>query len=160
MADTFTLEERSEIMSRIRSKDTAPETAIRKYLHRKGIRYRLHVKELPGKPDIVLKKYNAVILYNGCFWHGHKNCKYAHLPKSNTYYWKEKIGRNASRDKRNIKMLRDAGWRLLLVWECSHRGKGRGTLESVCSAVYDWLLSASEFNEINKENIETKNKAV
>lgn len=151
MMDTFTLRERSEVMRRIKSKDTSPEVSIRKYLHNLGFRYRLHVKNMPGKPDIVLKKHNAVILYNGCFWHGHENCKYSHLPKSNKNYWRKKIYNNMLRDKKNTKLLREAGWRLLIVWECSHRGKSSKVLDSVCLQIHNWLVSESDFDEIRRE---------
>lgn len=105
-------------MSKIRSKNTLPEMIVRKYLHSKGFRYRLHDKKLPGKPDIVLPKYKTAIFIQGCFWHGHEGCKYHRIPKSNTEYWSGKICRNVSRDQLNQKALRESGWNVILVWEC------------------------------------------
>ena len=105
-------------MSRIRSKNTNPEKVVRTLLHSQGYRFRLHLKGLPGKPDIVLKKYNTVILVNGCFWHQHKSCKRANIPKSNKEYWIPKIERNKKRDKRNIKEIKSLGWRVMVLWEC------------------------------------------
>ena len=105
-------------MSRIKSKNTNPEKVVRTLLHSQGYRFRLHLKGLPGKPDIVLKKYNTVILVNGCFWHQHKSCKRANIPKSNKEYWIPKIERNKKRDKRNIKEIKSLGWRVMVLWEC------------------------------------------
>lgn len=108
-------------MSRIRSKDTKPEMAVRKYLFAHGFRYRLHDKKLPGKPDIILPKYKTVIFVHGCFWHAHENCRYAVMPKSNTEYWTKKISGNGSRDfSARIKLL-EAGWKIIVLWECDLR---------------------------------------
>lgn len=100
MADTVSKEKRSEIMSHVTGKETKPEKIVRKYLFAQGLRYRKNVKRLPGTPDIVLQKYKAVIFVNGCFWHGHQGCKYAHLPSTNLEYWEKKIADNLERDKR------------------------------------------------------------
>lgn len=110
---------RSYNMSQIKSKDTTPEGIVRKYLFSKGFRYRKNVKQLPGTPDIVLKKYHTVIFVNGCFWHGHKGCKYFVWPKSNSEFWRNKIEANILRDKRNIEELKNLGWHICVVWECS-----------------------------------------
>jgi len=118
MTDVFSKQKRSDVMSRISSKDTKPEIHLRKSLHRKGFRFKLHHKKLPGKPDIVLPKYRTVIQVKGCFWHGH-NCIDGHIPKSNTAYWKPKILNNVRRDRRNDRLLREMGWSVLTVWECS-----------------------------------------
>jgi DNA mismatch endonuclease (patch repair protein) len=118
MADTLTPAERSERMSRIRSRDTRPEIALRKALHKLGFRFRLHGRRLPGKPDIVLPKHRTVIFVHGCFWHRHPDCKVATTPKTNTEFWIEKFGRNQRRDIRNSEALAAAGWRVLVVWEC------------------------------------------
>ena len=118
MTDHLSKQKRSWNMSRIRSKNTNPEKVVRTLLHSQGYRFRLHLKGLPGKPDIVLKKYNTVILVNGCFWHQHKSCKRANIPKSNKEYWIPKIERNKKRDKRNIKEIKNLGWRVMVVWEC------------------------------------------
>jgi len=113
--------DRSEMMSRIGSQNTKPEMVVRKGLHAAGFRYRLHARNLPGSPDIVLPKYRSVILVHGCFWHAHKGCRNFRLPKSNTDFWREKLVLNAERDTRQLKELQDAGWRTLVVWECATR---------------------------------------
>ena len=107
-------------MSRIRSKDTKPEVAVRKLLHSMGFRFRLHRRDLPGCPDIVLPKYKKIIFVQGCFWYGH-NCTLASKPKSNSTYWSNKILMNQTRDARNINSLRTAGWDVLELWECDVR---------------------------------------
>ena len=117
MADTKTPEARSANMSRIRSTNTKPEELVRKYLFSKGFRYRKNDKRLPGKPDIVLPKYRAVIFVNGCFWHMH-NCSRARLPRSNLDYWEPKIRRNVERDAHNQTVLTEQGWHVFVVWEC------------------------------------------
>lgn len=117
MTDVFSKNKRSEIMSKVHSKNTKPELAVRKFLFANKFRYRLHQKNLIGNPDIVLKKYNTVIFVNGCFWHGH-NCKRGQLPKSNITYWSEKIKNNILRDKRNKKQLIESGWKVFTMWEC------------------------------------------
>lgn len=116
--DIVTPEVRSGMMSGIRGKDTAPELKVRRFLHANGFRYRLHRKDLPGKPDIVLPKYKVCIFVNGCFWHRHKGCKLASEPKSREEFWNRKFSENVARDQRNIKSLQDAGWRVAVVWEC------------------------------------------
>ncbi len=116
--DNRTKEQRSKCMKNIRSKNTTPELIVRKFLYNKGYRYRLHDKKLPGKPDIVLRKFNTVIFINGCFWHGHKNCSEAKKPKSNSEFWKTKIVSNQQRDMKNIESLSKLGWRVLTIWEC------------------------------------------
>jgi len=117
VADNHTKEQRSYNMSRIRSKNNAPEEKVRKFLFSKGFRYRKNDKNLPGCPDIVLPKYKTVIFVNGCFWHKH-NCKRFVWPSSNEEYWKKKILRNVERDEINIKELKELGWKVLVVWEC------------------------------------------
>ena len=104
-------------MSKISSKDTKPEILVRKFLFSKGFRYRINVKTLPGKPDIVLPKYKTIIFVNGCFWHGH-NCKKGKLPSSNTDFWKEKISNNKSRDAKNSDLLVKLGWKVIIIWQC------------------------------------------
>lgn len=116
--DTLSKEKRSWNMSRIKSKDTAPELCVRSLLHRNGYRFRLHVKDLPGKPDIVLPKYKTVIEVRGCFWHQHKNCRYAKIPQVRHDWWLEKLNANAKRDEENQCLLINAGWHILIVWEC------------------------------------------
>jgi len=109
---------RSRMMSGIRSKDTKPEMTVRKYLHSQGFRYRLHARKLPGSPDLVLPKYKVAIFVHGCFWHRHQGCRYATTPASNAEKWKLKFDTNTERDARKANMLRDAGWRVITVWEC------------------------------------------
>ena len=116
--DTLTKEKRSWNMSRIKSKDTAPEMQVRSALHHAGYRFRLHVKDLPGKPDIVLPKYKTVIFVHGCFWHRHKGCSNATMPSTNQEFWKEKFKRNVDRDKREQAELKKLGWNVIVVWEC------------------------------------------
>jgi DNA mismatch endonuclease (patch repair protein) len=118
MADTLSAEERSERMSRIRSRDTKPEVALRKALHKLGLRFRLHANSLPGKPDIIFRNHRTAIFVHGCFWHRHQGCKVATTPKSNTKYWIEKFDRNVARDAATIARLEEAGWRVIVAWEC------------------------------------------
>lgn len=109
---------RSWNMGRIRGRDTSPEVAVRSMLHRAGYRFRLHVKTLPGKPDIVLRSRNTVIFVHGCFWHRHEGCKQCYTPKSNIEFWETKFAGNVQRDKKNTCALKTAGWRVIIVWEC------------------------------------------
>lgn len=117
LMDTFSRAQRSEIMSRVRSKDTRPEMAVRRILHQAGYRYRLHSESLPGCPDVVFPSRKKAVFIHGCFWHGHV-CPSAALPKSNRGYWEAKQTKNATRDKRAVLSLRKSGWRVLVVWEC------------------------------------------
>ena len=126
---------RSKNMAAIKGKDTKPELAVRRYLHNKGLRYILHNKELPGKPDLTLKRYNSVVFVNSCFWHRHKKCKKAVMPKSNVDFWREKLEKNVLRDKKNINLLKKQGWNVLLFWECELRDDERlsGLYHSIVS---------------------------
>lgn len=118
MANVHTPEQRSYNISRIHSKNTKPEELVRKFLFSQGFRYRKNDAKLPGKPDIVLPKYKAVIFVNGCFWHGHEGCRYFVWPKNNAEFWKEKITGNIQRDKHNHQLLANQGWRVIEIWEC------------------------------------------
>ncbi|AVA21301.1 DNA mismatch endonuclease Vsr [Rhizobium sp. NXC24] len=118
MVDFLTPEERSKRMSRIKSRDTVPEVALRKALHALGFRFRLGSRRLPGKPDIVLPKYKSVVFVHGCFWHRHEDCKVATTPKSNTEFWLDKFERNVQRDLRVADELSRLGWQVNIVWEC------------------------------------------
>ncbi|HEY8930884.1 MAG TPA: very short patch repair endonuclease [Mucilaginibacter sp.] len=122
MADVHSKETRSYNMSRIRSKNTKPEMLVRKFLHKNGFRYRLHVKNLPGKPDIVLPKYKTVIFIHGCFWHGHEGCKKATLPKTRVEWWKGKIERNIANDFNAEMALSKIGWTIITIWQCELKG--------------------------------------
>ncbi len=121
MTDHLTKEKRSWNMSRIRSKDTKPELIVRSLLHRMGYRFRLHRKDLPGKPDIVLPKYKTVIFVHGCFWHRHKGCKGRTTPSTNKEYWDKKFLRNIEKDKANRRDLKKAGWKVIVIWECESK---------------------------------------
>lgn len=118
MTDVFPAEVRSRIMQRVRGKDTKPELAVRRFLHAMGFRFRLHRKDLPGRPDIVLPRYKTVVLVHGCFWHQHQDCRRSRMPTSNAEYWHAKLGANVERDKRNRKALSELGWHVHVVWEC------------------------------------------
>ncbi|WP_108270597.1 very short patch repair endonuclease [Stenotrophomonas maltophilia] len=120
MADTLTIEERSARMSLIKGFDTKPELCVRRSLHALGFRFRLHVRTLPGRPDIVMPKYATVIFVHGCYWHAH-SCQKGRIPASNSLFWKEKFENNQRRDVRNYRALRAMGWRVLTVWECELR---------------------------------------
>lgn len=123
-------------MASIRSTNTKPEILVRKYLWSHGFRYRLNNPRLPGHPDLVLRKYRTCVFVNGCFWHGHDNCKYSHLPKTNIDYWSKKIERNKERDREEQKQLAKMGWHCITVWECELKPKVRGkTLESLAFTI-------------------------
>ena len=121
MADRLNTQQRHHCMSRIRGKNTKPEILVRKGLHARGFRFRLHNKKLPGSPDIVLPKYGVAIMVNGCFWHGHKGCRYATKPKSNIEFWETKIARNRHRDEVTTAHLEALGWTVITIWECELR---------------------------------------
>ena len=112
-------------MSGIRGKDTKPEIIVRRLLHGLGYRFRLHRRDLPGRPDIVLPKWNTVVFVNGCYWHGHENCELYRLPKTRSEFWEAKIEGNRKRDEWNYRQLRDAGWQVVLVWECAVSKKNK-----------------------------------
>lgn len=141
MADVLTGEQRRLNMSRIRGKDTKPEMIIRKGLHSRGYRYRLHVRNLPGHPDLVFPRYNAIIFVNGCFWHGHM-CPLFKWPSTRKDFWEEKIFGNIERDRRNLQLLSDIGWRVIIIWECSLKGKNRFTVQDVLDRVEGFFISS------------------
>lgn len=145
MTDVVDQATRSRMMSGIRGKNTRPELAVRKALHARGFRYRLHVSNLPGKPDLVLPKLKAVVFVHGCFWHGHA-CPIFKWPASRPEFWKEKIHKNAERDARNIQLLRDSGWRVAVLWECAIRSKYG--LEPAVEKLAAWLDSGDAWMEI------------
>lgn len=118
MADVFTPEKRSRIMGRVKGSDTRPEVLVRSLVHQMGFRFRLHRRELPGCPDLVLKKHSKVIFVHGCFWHGHKGCRRSARPSSNMEFWDRKLSGNMERDQRNQEALMRDGWKVLVVWEC------------------------------------------
>jgi len=147
MSDVVSSEIRSRMMSGIRGKDTKPELTVRKALFAAGFRFRLHRRDLPGVPDVVLPGKRVAIFVHGCFWHMHSGCKNAKLPSSRQDFWREKLGRNIERDKKNIDALIDLGWRVLVVWECSTREKGA---ESVLPSVLaSWIGGGEARGELS-----------
>lgn len=147
MADIVPPDVRSRMMSGIRSVDTKPEMILRQGLHRVGFRFRLHANGLPGKPDMVFSQYRAVIFVNGCFWHGH-NCHLFRMPSSRREFWEPKITRNRERDRGVAEKLADLGWRQLVVWECSLKGRQRWRPEEIIATCGDWLRAGGDRLEI------------
>ena len=142
MPDVLTPTQRHRCMSHIRSKATKPEILVRKWLWAHGYRYRLNVKSVPGKPDIVMRKYRTAIFVNGCFWHGHEGCKYFVLPKTNTAFWQNKIEYNRQRDKRNYDILIQNGWQVIVLWQCKlSKAKIENTMQAVTVALNENLLN-------------------
>lgn len=122
----------------IKAKNTKPEIMVRKYLFSKGFRYRVNVRDLPGKPDIVLPKYKTVIFVNGCFWHGHQGCLYFVIPKTRTDWWLDKIMKNVERDESEYNLLREKGWNIYVIWECQLRAKNK---ELTFDSLFSFLKS-------------------
>lgn len=145
--DTVDTETRSRIMSSVRQRDTGAETTLRSALHAVGLRYRLHDRTLPGSPDLVLPKYRALIFVHGCYWHSH-GCYKSTVPKSRRQFWQEKFAANRDRDERNVSLLREQGWRVLIVWECILKGKIAEPAGNVAKSVISWLKSDQLFGEI------------
>ena len=155
--DVVSKEKRSKMMSGIRYKDTKPELLIRKGLHKLGYRYRIN-NRLFGKPDIALKKYNAVIFIHGCFWHGHIGCKNFKIPKSNSKFWIDKIDKNRKRDGEVLNYLRATGWRICIVWECAIRGKFQmENFDNTILNISNWLNSENIWIEITSEKYQISN---
>lgn len=150
MADIVPADVRSRMMSAIRGRNTKPELVLRSGLHKAGFRFRLHAPELPGKPDIVFPRYNAVLLAHGCFWHGH-DCHLFKPPSTRQEFWQAKIERNQSVDARVTNALIELGWRVGVVWECALKGRTRLPLDEVISACADWLRG-------DKPSFETRGK--
>lgn len=153
MADVVDKATRSRMMSGIRAKNTKPEMFLRQGLHALGFRFRLHAKDIPGKPDIVLPKYRALIIVHGCFWHGH-GCRYCKTPSTNTEFWQDKIQANKLRDERILRLQIDAGWRCLVVWECAVRLAKRmpSDLDIVRLSAH-WLAGHSRFAVIDEQGL-------
>ena len=141
-------------MASISAKDTKPELALRKSLHQRGYRYRLHVKNLPGKPDLVFHKFNAILFINGCFWHGH-DCRLFRIPGTNQNYWTKKFDANRIRDGRNKRLLLDLNWRVLTVWECSMRGRDKLEPDRLISTIEDWMNGNSRLSEVRGSEAQT-----
>ena len=142
MADIVTPEKRSSMMSGIKCRDTKPEIILRKALYHSSLRYRLYSKNLPGKPDLVLKKYNAVIFIHGCFWHGH-DCSLFKWPKTRPEFWRNKIEGNQRRDNEVITQLDAKGWRIAIIWECALKQQSDENIAILVSEVVSWLKSDS-----------------
>lgn len=134
-------------MSGIRGKDTKPEMVLRRALHARGLRYRVHVKEIQGRPDIVFPKYHAVVFVQGCFWHRHEGCRFATTPATRPDFWKEKFAANVQRDRVVGETLLSLGWRMVVVWECALRKPHQS--ETAADQVYGWLKSDRQFLEIS-----------
>ncbi len=149
--DTLSRQRRSEIMSKIRSKNTKPEIVLRKALFQRGIRYRINDKKLPGKPDIVIPKHNAVIFVHGCFWHDHVGCKRAHMPKSNVNYWESKIRTNKERDEKNKNLLLGLGWKVITIWECEINtvDRLRDSIEKIVNELNKCVVRMKIYEEID-----------
>ncbi|MFA5982545.1 MAG: DNA mismatch endonuclease Vsr [Methylococcaceae bacterium] len=145
MTDRIDAKTRSRTMAAIHSKNTKPEIWVRSTLHQQGFRFRLHNKKLPGSPDLVLPKFQAVIFINGCFWHQHVGCKTSHLPKTRPEFWARKFARNCLRDQKVLYQLKILGWRVGIIWECSLTKTYRDTTVQHLAA---WLHSHSEYYEI------------
>ena len=145
MTDVFTRKKRSDVMSRIRGKDTKPELLVRRYLHGLGFRFRLHKKGVPGRPDLWLARHNTAIFVNGCYWHRHQGCKLCTTPGTDTAKWQEKFDQNVARDERNLKALNNLGIRVLIVWECQLKTEkmAKQTLPKIAR----WLTSKSRYSE-------------
>ena len=150
--DIVSPEKRSRMMSGIHSKNTKPEMRIRQALHARGFRYRIHSPEVYGKPDIIMKKHNAIIFIHGCFWHGH-DCPLFRLPKTRTEFWQKKIDTNRERDKKVYSRLRDEGWRIAIIWECSMRGKGKMDFLTLVDILAEWIESDQETLTLHGEKI-------
>ena len=147
MVDVVDKQTRSRMMAGIQGKNTRPEIMIRKALFKSGFRYRLHYPRLPGKPDLVLPKYRAIILINGCFWHGHM-CHLFKWPQTRNAFWKKKIEGNIERDRKNRICYQQLGWRTLTVWECALKGRYRLSFEEVVDAIEAWIEHGNEAMEI------------
>ena len=140
MVDIVDAETRSRMMRNIRGKDTKPELLLRRALHARGFRYRLHQKGLPGRPDLVFPKYRAAVFVHGCFWHRHPGCPKATTPATRTDFWQNKFAENTARDRRNIDQLQEAGWRVLVVWECE---LARSSIDATVHRVSDWFVNCN-----------------
>lgn len=156
MTDIVNPATRSRMMSGIRGANTKPELLIRSLLHRAGFRFRLHVKDLKGKPDIVLPRYRAVIFVHGCFWHGH-NCPLFRMPSTRPDFWRTKIERNRQNDSMAISALRAEGWRIAVVWECALKGKSQAEIAEVAHTLQGWLTGNSAELEIRAKDAGSRN---
>jgi len=139
MTDVHSPEIRSKNMRAIRSKDTLPELIVRRRLHAAGLRYSLHSKSLPGKPDLAFRQYRSVIFVHGCFWHGHTGCRYFKLPQSRPEFWRDKIGKNILNDDKAVEELKLRGWRVAIIWECALKQKKADELKMLTDRISKWI---------------------
>jgi DNA mismatch endonuclease (patch repair protein) len=153
LVDVVDAATRSRMMSGIQGKNTSPELLIRKALHARGFRFRIHAKDLPGKPDLLLPKYRAAVFIHGCFWHGHA-CRYFKVPKTRPEFWLEKIGKNQIRDELQEAALKALGWRVLVVWECAVRSMKKEKSPMLVDLIADWLINGSEYFQIDETSLE------
>lgn len=153
--DCLTREQRRRNMSRIRAKDTKPEMLVRSGLHSRGLRFKLHSKDVPGKPDLVFPRFSTVLLVNGCFWHGH-GCSLFKWPKTRASFWREKINSNIERDRHTLAALRESGWRVLVIWECALKGTQRRELADVLDTANVYIRESNAmFAEIAEYECES-----
>lgn len=150
MADVVDKVTRSRMMAGIRGRDTKPEVQLRCAMHKLGLRFRLHAPNLPGRPDIVLPKYHAVIFVNGCFWHRHAGCRFATVPKTRPEFWQAKFAANILRDTRNTADLQDRGWKVAVVWECQLKARGSA---DIAQNVMEWLKESSVLDSAIKKGM-------
>ncbi len=134
--DIWSKDKRSDVMSKIRSKNTRPEMLLRSLLHKEGYRFRLHKKDLPGKPDIVLAQYKLIIFVHGCFWHYHKDCPEGRIPNTNSKFWREKLVKNVQKDNKHQQLLKSLGWNVLVFWECEIEKKSHEVLLKIKSIAH------------------------
>lgn len=144
MTDVMSAEKRSALMSRIKGKNSSPELLVRRLLWRAGLRFRLHVRELPGRPDIVLPRWHVAVFVHGCFWHLHKECRYSQLPTTRPDFWKNKLEANRERDLRNTSALLASGWRVAVVWECAVRADATMSVQ----LLQEWIRSGGTMLEV------------
>ncbi|MEE4623183.1 very short patch repair endonuclease [Pseudomonas alliivorans] len=155
MTDVVDIATRSRMMAGIQGKNTSPELLIRKALHAKGFRFRIHAKHLPGKPDLVLPKYNAAIFVHGCFWHGH-DCRFFKIPQTRPEFWMEKIGTNQARDLAQIAALQALGWRVLVIWECAIRSMKKQKTMLLIDLVGEWLVNGSKCLQLDEARLKAE----
>ncbi|PNW17395.1 very short patch repair endonuclease [Acinetobacter sp. AKBS16] len=155
MVDIVDSATRSHMMSNIKGRNTKPELLIRSFLHAQGFRFRIHRKDLPGKPDIVLPKYKAIIFIHGCFWHGHQNCRLFKLPGSRTEFWEAKISKNQDNDLKTKELLLNSGWRICTIWECAVRRSKKDPV-ALMNILTKWLSGSEQLLEIDEPMINKK----
>ncbi|SNR34951.1 very short patch repair endonuclease [Puniceibacterium sediminis] len=153
MTDIVNKETRSRMMSGIRGKDTRPELLLRRALHARGFRYRLHVKTVSGRPDLVLPKHRVVIFVHGCFWHQHEGCRYASTPKTRAEFWADKFAANVRRDQAAVATLSKEGWRIAIVWECALRKPAN--VQTAVEKLTEWMIDRGPFFEIGENDLES-----